>query len=422
MANLPDNSTTSVVVSVDFPFSNTIASGDPGDWVQLEVEAGTQYILYVSATFDGFIPALYNAAETIVVNGTPSDDAGAGTDPLLVFTPPALPLYAEVRAFGSGAGGAYEVVLVEAFGLNIVADQFGDGADTFDDIAFEADGNDFVAGGRGDDYLDGWIGDDVVIGGPGDDQILGSSGFDRLYGGGGADNIVGERDADVIFGGTENDTIDGGRGNDFVSGDAGNDVLRGGRGPDILDGGAGTDTAAYDTSIAAVRVRLGTGLAEGGDALGDALFGIENLTGSVFGDLLAGDATANTLLGNGGNDLLRGLAGADRLGGSTGADRFQYLALGDSTVAAGGRDTILDFAPAQGDRIELSAIDARSGTAGDQAFVLVGAFTGAQGQLRRQVNGTYTQLDGDVNGDGASDFRIVLAGFTGPLSAGDFIL
>ena len=103
------------------------------------------------------------------------------------------------------------------------------------------------------------------------------------------------------------------------------DTLRGGAGADQLDGGAGIDTASYYTSAAGVTVDLAAGTGSGGDAAGDTLIGIENLSGSNIGDdVLAGNAGANTLQGWGGGDVLRGGAGADTLDGGAGSDTASY--------------------------------------------------------------------------------------------------
>ena len=67
-------------------------------------------------------------------------------------------------------------------------------------------------------------------------------------------------------------------------------------------------------------------------------------------------------------------------------------------------DEIDDFSRAEGDRIDLSRIDASSTMVGDQAFNFVGSarFTGTAGELRYASG----ELQGDVNGDGSADFRI----------------
>jgi Ca2+-binding RTX toxin-like protein len=151
------------------------------------------------------------------------------------------------------------------------------------------------------------------------------------------------------------------------------------------------------------------------------LTGIENLSGSQGNDSLTGNAWANTLQGWNGNDVLAGGAGKDTLAGGAGADQFRFAALGDSVVGANA-DVISDFNHAQGDRIDLAAIDANSGVAGDQAFSFIGtaAFTGVAGQLR-YVTGIVTTIAGDVNGDGTADFHISLAGQIN-LVAADFVL
>jgi Ca2+-binding RTX toxin-like protein len=110
-----------------------------------------------------------------------------------------------------------------------------------------------------------------------------------------------------ITGGTGNDTITGMAGVDHLYGGAGNDTIVGGGGADILDGGTGTDTADYSASSAGVTVNLAnTGAQSAGDAAGDVLSNVENITGSAFNDTLIGDAGANVLTGGAGNDVLIG--------------------------------------------------------------------------------------------------------------------
>jgi Ca2+-binding RTX toxin-like protein len=116
------------------------------------------------------------------------------------------------------------------------------------------------------------------------------------------------------------DLIFGYRGRDSINGGAGSDTIIGGPGQDTADGGEGIDTADYSTSTSAVTVNLTTGTGSGGDAQGDVLRNIENLTGSNYNDSLTGDAGANLLVGNAGNDTLRGGAGNDMLIGGAGGD------------------------------------------------------------------------------------------------------
>ena len=166
----------------------------------------------------------------------------------------------------------------------------------------------------------------------------------------------------------------------------------------------------------------GVSVGSGGEAQGDTLFGVENVSGSQGSDSLYGNAGANVLQGWNGNDLLVGRAGKDTLTGGAGTDRFQYTALGDSVIGANA-DRITDFSHAQGDRIDLSGIDAGIGAAGNQAFRFLGtgAYTHHAGELHYFHSGSDTVLSGDVNGDGVSDFKIVLSGRL-TLVAGDFTL
>jgi Ca2+-binding RTX toxin-like protein len=94
------------------------------------------------------------------------------------------------------------------------------------------------------------------------------------------------------------------------------------------------------------------------------------------------------------------------LWGGPGADRFDFNALDESPRSA--RDSIRDFSRAEGDRIDLTDIDANSLAAGDQAFHFIGtaAFGGVAGELRYVFNGAVATVFGDVNGDGSADLAI----------------
>lgn len=229
-------------------------------------------------------------------------------------------------------------------------------------------GNDFLSGGAGADTLDGGDGFDTayyfgasagvninlatgvglgdeaqgdtligiehVVGTQHDDTITGDAAvFQDLTGGSGADSISGGDGQDRMFGGFGVDTLIGGAGSDTVfSGDDG----------DSLDGGADIDTANYIFSLAAVAVSLETGLGTGGEAAGDTLTGIENITGSTFNDTLTGsNGVANYLTGDDGADSLSGLSGADTVDAGAGDDT---LVGGDDNdeFAAGDGDDVMD--------------------------------------------------------------------------------
>jgi Ca2+-binding RTX toxin-like protein len=182
-------------------------------------------------------------------------------------------------------------------------------------------GGDFaddISGGLGADWADGRGGSDLFFGYGGDDTLIGGDGDDTLYGQAGDDTLIGGNDKDRI------------------EGDEGNDLLVGGTGADTLDGGTGLDTASYASSGSGVVVHL-TGSIYGGDAEGDTLASIENVTGSGFGDNLRGDAQANVLDGLGGNDVLDGGLGADTLRAGAGDDYvyFDELDLSSGQVRGG---------------------------------------------------------------------------------------
>ena len=153
----------------------------------------------------------------------------------------------------------------------------------------------------------------------------------------------------------------------------------------------------------------------------DTISGFENLTGSDFNDTLTGNAGANVLNGGAGDDRLTGSGGADGQTGGGGADTFVLKALSDSTNAA--RDSILDFNAGEGDRIDLSAIDAIVGGK-NNAFTFIGdsAFSGVAGQLNATLlSPNHYLVQGDVNGDGLADFGL-LVDSAAILTASAFIL
>ncbi len=166
-----------------------------------------------------------------------------------------------------------------------------------------------------------------------DAGLSGASGNDdHIRAGAGNDTIYSGLGNDIVFAGDGNDLVYGGAGNDSLYGGSENDTLAGGAGSDVLDGGSGTDLADYAASGSGVTVNLTTGTASGGDAAGDTLTGIENLSGSGFADTLTGDGGANVLSGSAGADVLDGGGGNDSLYGGSGSD----------TLAGGAGSDVLD--------------------------------------------------------------------------------
>jgi autotransporter-associated beta strand protein len=254
------------------------------------------------------------------------------------------------------------------------------------------------------------------------DIIVGSAKKNKLTGDKGVDDIRG-------LGG--NDTLSGKGGKDILNGGDGNDLLIGGGGGDRHIGGKGKDTASYQDMTAKVVASLANAKANKGAANGDTYGGVENLTGGAKGDVLNGSDGANVIKGLAGNDTLKGLKGNDRLEGGLGrdtltgggnADAFVFRSLKDSPAKKNAFDLITDFSRKQGDRIDLSAIDAKTGKK-NQAFTFIedAAFSKTKGELRYEKFAKSTFVYGDVNGDGKADLKIQIAKAI-DLKLGDFVV
>jgi Ca2+-binding RTX toxin-like protein len=199
----------------------------------------------------------------------------------------------------------------------------------------------------------------------------------------------------------------------------------------IVQAGDGQFADTQTLSVTLGNLRDGNNVT--GTSGGDAISGTStnpalrttNAEDTVYGrdghDTISGLAGDDWLFGEAGNDTLTGGLGADRLTGGLGKDEFVYNAVAESTLGA--RDVITDFSRSQSDKINLSAIDANSNAANNQAFTFIGAaaFSNVAGQLRFETSNGVTLISGDVNGDGVADFQIEV---TGPLTpvASDFVL
>ena len=350
------------------------------------------------------------------------------------------------------------------------------------DILDGREGDDTLIGGAGADRLLGGSGTDMADYATSSAAVtvgVSTAGTTTVSGGdaqgdalNGIENLIGSAFDDTLIelsGSAANNLFLGGRGDDRIDGGGGDDTLSGGQGADTLVGGAGVDTADYAASSAGVSVAVsmaGTISGQtGGEAAGDALNGIENLIGSAFNDtlieaatgtngsnrfdggggndILVGNAGNDTLIGGTGNDSLSGGPGSDRieggtgndlidggagkdlLSGGTGADRFDFDLVSDSAVKSSARDVISDFAHGQGDRIDLSTIDANVGVAGDQAFTFLGMQPASSsigaGQIKAYQSGGNTFIVGGVNADNVADFQIQLTG-AHTLVGSDFVL
>jgi Ca2+-binding RTX toxin-like protein len=272
--------------------------------------------------------------------------------------------------------------------------------------------------------------DDVINGNDGDDSINGAGGADAMTGGDGDDTYWVDDALDVVLEvadqgydtvrstiayslgeHVENLTLLGGGAiagtgnalaNTIVGNGAGN-VLAGLGGADALDGGGGKDTASYAAASAGVTVSLAAGTGSGGDAQGDTLVRIENLTGSSFDDTLTGDGLGNVLSGGDGNDALSGGVRNDTLQGGDGNDTLDGGVGADSMAGGDGDDTyIVDTV-----RDVVTEIDGE----GSDTIQSEVSFTMADGSNVenltligiRDVSGTGNALANELTGNDASN-------------------
>ncbi|WP_338846767.1 calcium-binding protein [Massilia sp. W12] len=337
--------------------------------------------------------------------------------------------------------------------------------------------NDIIAGNALANMLEGGDGDDILQGAGGADTLNGGAGIDtadfRSTSGGvnvnlelnlasnngenvantllNIENVVGGIGNDTLVGSAGDNRLDGGVGNDALQGGAGNDVLVVSIGADTLDGGAGIDQADFSSMTAAVAVRLWKGSAAQDIGAGtlQSFVNIENLAGSAYHDILAGNNGANKIEGQAGNDVLISDGGADTLDGGSGVDTVNYagtnealninlgagtalyttknvsntllnlenvvggngndVIIGDAAVnkleggagndnltggnagdlfvfnAASGQDVVVDFSSLQGDKIWL-----KSGLNGSNITSAVNALT----HISSSVNGAVIDLGG----------------------------
>ena len=282
-------------------------------------------------------------------------------------------------------------------------------------------GNDILTAAAADRYvLEGLDGDDQLFGGAFSDGLYGGAGNDVLDGGGAADLLDGGAGADQLIGGAGDDTatyagsssgvrvnLATGRGSggdaqgdvlsgienlsgsgfsDTLIGDGAGNRLRGGAGADFLDGGAGTDTADYSEFERGVTVNLQLGLGWNGDAQGDRLVSIENVTGSWNDDVIVGDAGANALNGNWGDDRIFGGAGGDDINGGFGNDIIEGGAGADQIHGFFGRDTASYAASNAGVKVNLTTGLAAGGHAQGDVLSHIEDLTGSN--FGDQLTGT----------------------------------
>ena len=234
-----------------------------------------------------------------------------------------------------------------------------------------------------------------------------------------------------------NDPIVGSAGNDILSvanraetqilAGGGNDVLQGDDTNNLLDGESGIDTVVYQQDPSGVEVDLAAELAKDGYGCSDLVREIENIIGSEFNDLLAGDDNRNSLTGRNGNDEINGRGGDDYLVGSsgqdfltggTGSDRFVYLSPNDGT------DTIADFESGVDKITVVSSAFGGELSTGSLSIEQFGFGSNATNILQRFIfDDTTGDLLFDVDGSGAASQQLIAnIGLGASFSANDIEL
>jgi Ca2+-binding RTX toxin-like protein len=145
--------------------------------------------------------------------------------------------------------------------------------------------------------------------------------------------------------------------------------------------------------------------------LANSTAGADSIFGGAGNDTLRGGGGNDDLHGGDGKDILTGGAGVDQLWGGAGADRFLFQDSANSSAA--NPDRVMDFNDGDGDKIILNSMDANALVNGNQRFNWIGAeaFSGHAGELHYEGTSNGILISGDTNGDGQSDFAILMAGY-----------
>lgn len=252
----------------------------------------------------------------------------------------------------------------------------------------------------------------TVTGGAGDDSINSGSGGPAAFNGN-----AGNDTAIVFHALTHADRFDGGDGVDTVFLTMVGDLVLTGKMLkqveilNLADANHPASVTMSDGNLASGKTLIVTQQA----AQSFAFDGSAERSGAfqVFGnssdDTLIGGGGSDSLTGSGGHDVLTGGRGADILTGGGGGDSFVFAKLSDS-----GHHRLFDLITDldSSDTIDLSAIDANSTKAGDQAFHIVSQLSGHAGELAvsYDAGANLTTVAGDANGDGRADIAFHITG------------
>jgi Ca2+-binding RTX toxin-like protein len=304
---------------------------------------------------------------------------------------------------------------------------------------FGYEGNDYIDGGLGADRMYGGAGHDTYVVDNAGDQVIenANEGFDTVRV---SFSYTIPLNVEVLqltgtaaingYGNDADNRLYGNASSNILSSYGGNDILDGGAGTDTMIGGTGHDTYYVDNAGDVVVEYEGEGTDWVASSISYTLgHNIENFsmlgagdkdaTGNELDNQMHANGWVNVLHGMGGNDtiyagngddqvfggsgndyldgdfgvdMLDGGIGTDVLEGGLSGDLFVWKDTNETGLTVADADAITDFNFAQGDRIDLSAIDADIYTNGDQAFTFIGTatFSGTPGEIN------YMHVGGDT--------------------------
>lgn len=346
-------------------------------------------------------------------------------------------------------GSAFDDKLIGNAGTNVVSGLGGndslDGA-AGNDKLFGDDGDDLLIGGAGQDVFDGGEGFDFVsyetFAGPpaplinlvvidlstseswgdalGDsyvsiEGVIGSNFNDFILGRSGVDEtLIGGAGSDILFGQGGTDTLIGGVGDDSLIGSIGNDRFQGGEGSDTVSYSHGNGDITTGVTIDLSDPSRNTGF-----AAGDSFGSVENLLGSFYDDVLAGDAGSNILMGSYGDDRLIGGAGADVLNGNFFFNSDPSIwHWGDPFPVADGLDIASYDTATSGVVASLANSAINTGDAAGDTYILIEGLAGSAFDDTLEGNEEGNVLEGGAGNDtliGRSGF----GGYTDELDGGE---
>jgi Ca2+-binding RTX toxin-like protein len=285
--------------------------------------------------------------------------------------------------------------------------------------------NDYLSGWKNTDELYGLLGNDTLDGQGGDDVLYGGYGKDILLGGAGNDVLYGEQSNDSILGGAGNDYLDGGLGLDTMNGGEGNDTYLIDNPKDVVIDGNGIETIlipvymnfVLPNNIERVRLTGNEDISATGNSLNNTLTGNEgenSLNGAIGND---------TINAGSGDDTLTGGSGKDIMSGGVGSDVFSFQSVTESDIVnANAFDMIKDFNLSEGDKINLSAIDAKSGGTANDSFSF---YSSAPKTAGASSNGAVWFSNGFLfasnDTDIQAEFKVAMKGISN-ISASNIIL